>query len=159
MPHSETHSTHLNVTDTVPSEGLLLVPLWNTDFSVLSGDHNGSIESLNVKEWQDGLRALLPNININFGGLPSSTSSSSSSSSSSSVNHIGGPGGPSSGVSHSLSWDATASWMDPAIITGQSGRGLPKTSSGCRSGQSLLRTIPTLGYYLLYNTWFCLTVC
>uniref|UniRef100_A0AAY4C0F0 CCR4-NOT transcription complex subunit 4 n=1 Tax=Denticeps clupeoides TaxID=299321 RepID=A0AAY4C0F0_9TELE len=56
-------------------------------------DSNGSIESLNVKEWQDGLRALLPNININFGGLPNSTSSS-------------------------FSWDATASWMDPAIITG-----------------------------------------
>uniref|UniRef100_A0AAY4C0E5 CCR4-NOT transcription complex subunit 4 n=1 Tax=Denticeps clupeoides TaxID=299321 RepID=A0AAY4C0E5_9TELE len=70
-------------------------------------DSNGSIESLNVKEWQDGLRALLPNININFGGLPNSTSSSSSSSSSSNIR-----------VSHSFSWDATASWMDPAIITG-----------------------------------------
>lgn len=69
-----------------------------------------------MKEWQDGLRALLPNININFGGLPNS-SSSSSSSSSNSVNHIGGPVGP-AGISHSLSWDSTASWMDPAIITG-----------------------------------------
>ncbi|KTF83984.1 hypothetical protein cypCar_00018365 [Cyprinus carpio] len=79
-------------------------------------ENNGSVESLNVKEWQDGLRALLPNININFGGLPNSTSSSSSSSTSS-VNHIGVPVG-STGVSHSLSWDSTASWMDPAIITG-----------------------------------------
>uniref|UniRef100_A0A672K0N5 CCR4-NOT transcription complex subunit 4 n=1 Tax=Sinocyclocheilus grahami TaxID=75366 RepID=A0A672K0N5_SINGR len=75
-------------------------------------ENSTSVESLNVKEWQDGLRALLPNININFGGLPSSSSSSpSSSSSSSSVNHTGG-------ISHSLSWDGTASWMDPAIITG-----------------------------------------
>ncbi|XP_063053625.1 CCR4-NOT transcription complex subunit 4 [Engraulis encrasicolus] len=100
-PHHHPHST-----------GLGGIPI--------SVDNNGSIESLNVKEWQDGLRALLPNININFGGLPNSTSSSSSSSSSSSVNHIGGPGGPSGpvGISHSLSWDATASWMDPAIITG-----------------------------------------
>uniref|UniRef100_A0A8C1NFL0 CCR4-NOT transcription complex subunit 4 n=2 Tax=Cyprinus carpio TaxID=7962 RepID=A0A8C1NFL0_CYPCA len=79
-------------------------------------ENNGSVENLNVKEWQDGLRALLPNININFGGLPNSTSSSSSSSTSS-VNHIGVPVG-STGVSHSLSWDSTASWMDPAIITG-----------------------------------------
>ncbi|KAL7862946.1 hypothetical protein SRHO_G00119300 [Serrasalmus rhombeus] len=80
-------------------------------------ENSSSVESINVKEWQDGLRALLPNININFGGLPNSTSSSSSSSSTSSVNHIGAPTG-SAGVSHSLSWDGTASWMDPAIITG-----------------------------------------
>lgn len=79
-------------------------------------ENNGSVESLNMKEWQDGLRALLPNININFGGLPNSTSSSSSSSTSS-VNHIGVPVG-STGVSHSLSWDSMPSWMDPAIITG-----------------------------------------
>lgn len=85
--------------------------------SCSSADNNGSVESLNVKEWQDGLRALLPNININFGGLPNSTSSSSSSSTSS-VNHIGVPIG-SAGISHSLSWDSTASWMDPAIITGE----------------------------------------
>ncbi|XP_052436309.1 CCR4-NOT transcription complex subunit 4 [Carassius gibelio] len=71
-------------------------------------ENSTSVESLNVKEWQDGLRALLPNININFGGLPSSSSSSSSSSS---VNHTGG-------ISHSLSWDGTTSWKDPAIITG-----------------------------------------
>ncbi|KAG7268894.1 hypothetical protein CRUP_021789, partial [Coryphaenoides rupestris] len=79
--------------------------------------NSSSIDGLNVKEWQDGLRALLPNININFGGLPNSSSSSSSSSSSNSVNHIGGPAGP-AGISHSLSWDGTSSWMDPAIITG-----------------------------------------
>lgn len=79
-------------------------------------ENSSSIDGLNVKEWQDGLRALLPNININFGGLPNS-SSSSSSSSSNSVNHIGGPAGP-AGMSHSLSWDGTGSWMDPAIITG-----------------------------------------
>ncbi|XP_031420877.1 CCR4-NOT transcription complex subunit 4 isoform X4 [Clupea harengus] len=102
LPVQEQHPPH--------STGLGGIPI--------SAENNGSIESLNVKEWQDGLRALLPNININFGGLPSSTSSSSSSSSSSSVNHIGGPGGSLGGVSHSLSWDATASWMDPAIITG-----------------------------------------
>ncbi|XP_076127880.1 CCR4-NOT transcription complex subunit 4 [Alosa pseudoharengus] len=90
----------------------------NTGLGGIPISDNGSLESLNVKEWQDGLRALLPNININFGGLPNSTSSSSSSSSSSSVNHMGGPGGPPAGLSHSLSWDATASWMDPAIITG-----------------------------------------
>ncbi|KAM3858912.1 CCR4-NOT transcription complex subunit 4 [Diretmus argenteus] len=77
-------------------------------------ENSGCVEGLNVKEWQDGLRALLPNININFGGLPNSPSSSSSSSS---VNHTGAPVG-SGGVSHGLSWDGTASWMDPAIITG-----------------------------------------
>ena len=104
----------------------------------LSAENNGSIESLNVKEWQDGLRALLPNININFGGLPSSTSSSSSSSSSSSVNHIGGPGGSLGGVSHSLSWDATASWMDPAIITGPYRGGLMEPLCCRRRAQSVL---------------------
>ncbi|MCJ8734333.1 hypothetical protein PDJAM_G00234110 [Pangasius djambal] len=85
----------------------------------ISAENSGSVESINVKEWQDGLRALLPNININFGGIPNSTSSSSSSSSSStsSMNHMGVPTG-SVGLSHSLSWDGTTSWMDPAIITG-----------------------------------------
>uniref|UniRef100_A0A667YC29 CCR4-NOT transcription complex subunit 4 n=1 Tax=Myripristis murdjan TaxID=586833 RepID=A0A667YC29_9TELE len=100
------------------------------DLTLLSGHHStglggipitensGCVESINVKEWQDGLRALLPNININFGGLPNSSSSSSSSSSStSSINHTGAPVGT-GGISHSLSWDNTASWMDPAIITG-----------------------------------------
>ncbi|XP_029604908.1 CCR4-NOT transcription complex subunit 4 [Salmo trutta] len=78
----------------------------------------------NIKESQDALKALLPNIN-------------SSSSSSSSVHHMGAPlgfgpgarsvsgprsGGP-GGMSHSLSWvgsygTGTTSWMDPAIITG-----------------------------------------
>uniref|UniRef100_UPI003AAC5DDB CCR4-NOT transcription complex subunit 4 isoform X3 n=1 Tax=Centroberyx gerrardi TaxID=166262 RepID=UPI003AAC5DDB len=99
------------------------------DLTILPGHHStglggipitensGCVESINVKEWQDGLRALLPNININFGGLPNTLSSSSSSSSSSSVNHTGAPVG-SGGISHSLSWDGTASWMDPAIITG-----------------------------------------
>ncbi|XP_062856782.1 CCR4-NOT transcription complex subunit 4 isoform X2 [Trichomycterus rosablanca] len=87
-------------------------------------ENSGIAESINVKEWQDGLRALLPNININFGGLPNSTSSSSSSSSStSSVNHVGALAG--SRVSHSLSWDGTTSWMDPAIITG-----IPSSTSG-----------------------------
>ncbi|KAG8005842.1 CCR4-NOT transcription complex subunit 4 [Nibea albiflora] len=104
------------------------------DLTVLPGHHSTGlggipisenstcVESLNVKEWQDGLRALLPNININFGGLPNSLSSSSSSSSSSSVNHTGPPG-VSGSVSHSLCWDNTASWMDPAII-----RGMPASS-------------------------------
>ncbi|XP_030004457.1 CCR4-NOT transcription complex subunit 4 isoform X2 [Sphaeramia orbicularis] len=73
-----------------------------------------SIENINVKEWQDGLRALLPNININFGGLPNS-SSNSSSSSSSSVNHMGAPGG---NVPQGVCWDGKSTWMDPAIITG-----------------------------------------
>ncbi|XP_028661088.1 CCR4-NOT transcription complex subunit 4 isoform X3 [Erpetoichthys calabaricus] len=80
-------------------------------------ENSSSVESLNMKEWQDGLRALLPNININFGGLPNSSSSSSSSSSTSSVNHTGVPAA-SGGISHSLSWDGSGTWMDPAIITG-----------------------------------------
>ncbi|XP_035530920.1 CCR4-NOT transcription complex subunit 4 isoform X2 [Morone saxatilis] len=87
-------------------------------------ENSGCVESINVKEWQDGLRALLPNININFGGLPNSLSSSSSSSSSSSINHNHtGPPGVSRSVSHSLCWDSTASWRDPAII-----RGIPAPS-------------------------------
>uniref|UniRef100_A0A8C1GB97 CCR4-NOT transcription complex subunit 4 n=1 Tax=Cyprinus carpio TaxID=7962 RepID=A0A8C1GB97_CYPCA len=115
------HHTHLNHTaSAVHSHFLDLSMPAQYHSTGLGGipisENNGSVESLNVKEWQDGLRALLPNININFGGLPNSTSSSSSSSTSS-VNHIGVPVG-STGVSHSLSWDSTASWMDPAIITG-----------------------------------------
>lgn len=109
---------------------------WTDIPSYLSSptENSGSIDGLNVKEWQDGLRALLPNININFGGLPNS-SSSSSSSSSNSVNHIGGLGGP-AGISHSLSWDGTASWMDPAIITGS--KYLKSFSSWCGHWQSNL---------------------
>ncbi|XP_070763061.1 CCR4-NOT transcription complex subunit 4 [Enoplosus armatus] len=111
LNHSASAASHSNFLD------LNLPPQHNTGLGGIPiSENSGSIEGLNVKEWQDGLRALLPNININFGGLPNS-SSSSSSSSSNSVNHIGGPAGP-AGISHSLSWDGTASWMDPAIITG-----------------------------------------
>ncbi|KAM9334589.1 CCR4-NOT transcription complex subunit 4 [Symphorus nematophorus] len=112
---SSSHSSFLDLT-VLPghhSTGLGGIPI---------SENSSSVESINVKEWQDGLRALLPNININFGGLPNSLSSSSSSSSSSSVNHTGAPG-VSGSVSHSLSWDSTASWMDPAII-----RGIPAPS-------------------------------
>ncbi|KAL2093595.1 hypothetical protein ACEWY4_010907 [Coilia grayii] len=120
LNHTAVHSSFLDLNLPVQDQHLQHPHSTGLGGIPISADNNGSIESLNVKEWQDGLRALLPNININFGGLPNSTSSSSSSSSSSSVNHIGGPGGHSGpvGVSHSLSWDATASWMDPAIITG-----------------------------------------
>uniref|UniRef100_A0A3Q3NDB9 CCR4-NOT transcription complex subunit 4 n=1 Tax=Mastacembelus armatus TaxID=205130 RepID=A0A3Q3NDB9_9TELE len=108
LNHSASAASHSNFLD------LNLPPQHNTGLGGIPiSENSGSIDGLNVKEWQDGLRALLPNININFGGLPNS-SSSSSSSSSNSVNHIGGP----AGISHSLSWDGTASWMDPAIITG-----------------------------------------
>uniref|UniRef100_A0A3B4VKK9 CCR4-NOT transcription complex subunit 4 n=1 Tax=Seriola dumerili TaxID=41447 RepID=A0A3B4VKK9_SERDU len=111
LNHSASAASHSNFLD------LNLPPQHNTGLGGIPiSENSGSIDGLNVKEWQDGLRALLPNININFGGLPNS-SSSSSSSSSNSVNHIGGPAGP-AGISHSLSWDGTASWMDPAIITG-----------------------------------------
>uniref|UniRef100_A0AAQ4RF63 CCR4-NOT transcription complex subunit 4 n=1 Tax=Gasterosteus aculeatus aculeatus TaxID=481459 RepID=A0AAQ4RF63_GASAC len=111
LNHSASAASHSNFLD-------LNLPLQhNTGLGGIPiSENSGSIDGLNVKEWQDGLRALLPNININFGGLPNS-SSSSSSSSSNSVNHIGGPVGP-AGISHSLSWDSSASWMDPAIITG-----------------------------------------
>ncbi|XP_029290087.1 CCR4-NOT transcription complex subunit 4 [Cottoperca gobio] len=111
LNHSASAASHSNFLD------LNLPPQHNTGLGGIPiSENSGSIDGLNMKEWQDGLRALLPNININFGGLPNS-SSSSSSSSSNSVNHIGGPVGP-AGISHSLSWDSTASWMDPAIITG-----------------------------------------
>uniref|UniRef100_A0A3B5QC18 CCR4-NOT transcription complex subunit 4 n=1 Tax=Xiphophorus maculatus TaxID=8083 RepID=A0A3B5QC18_XIPMA len=111
LNHSASAASHSNILD------LNLPPQHNTGLGGIPiSENSSSIDGLNVKEWQDGLRALLPNININFGGLPNS-SSSSSSSSSNSVNHIGGPTGP-AGISHSLSWDSTASWMDPAIITG-----------------------------------------
>ncbi|KAJ7987969.1 hypothetical protein DPEC_G00318770 [Dallia pectoralis] len=110
-----------------------------------AGGTGGVEQHIHIKEWQDGLRALLPNININFDGLPPNSSSSSSSSSPSSVHHTGLPmrssgpgsrsglssGGP-GGVSHSLSWDGsfgTASWMDPAIITGIPSSGNPSMDS------------------------------
>ncbi|KAM6306795.1 CCR4-NOT transcription complex subunit 4 isoform 2-T2 [Podargus strigoides] len=72
-------------------------------------DNSSSVESLNMKEWQDGLRALLPNININFGGLPNASSPSN-------ANHSV----PTSNTANtdSLNWDSPCSWMDPAIITG-----------------------------------------
>ncbi|PWA28498.1 hypothetical protein CCH79_00016316, partial [Gambusia affinis] len=109
LNHSASAASHSNILD------LNLPPQHNTGLGGIPiSENSSSIDGLNVKEWQDGLRALLPNININFGGLPNS-SSSSSSSSSNSVNHIGGLTGP-AGISHSLSWDSTASWMDPAII-------------------------------------------
>ncbi|KAM6437686.1 CCR4-NOT transcription complex subunit 4 isoform 4-T6 [Liasis olivaceus] len=72
-------------------------------------DSNSSVESLNMKEWQDGLRALLPNININFGGLPNATSPSNANHSVPTSN---------TATTDSLNWDSPGSWMDPAIITG-----------------------------------------
>ncbi|XP_039210039.1 CCR4-NOT transcription complex subunit 4 isoform X1 [Crotalus tigris] len=72
-------------------------------------DNNSSVESLNMKEWQDGLRALLPNININFGGLPNATSPSNANHSVPTSN---------TATTDSLNWDSPGSWMDPAIITG-----------------------------------------
>ncbi|XP_061495440.1 CCR4-NOT transcription complex subunit 4 isoform X1 [Rhineura floridana] len=72
-------------------------------------DNNSSVESLNMKEWQDGLRALLPNININFGGLPNATSPSNTNHSVPTSN---------TAITDSLNWDSAGSWMDPAIITG-----------------------------------------
>ncbi|XP_044535316.1 CCR4-NOT transcription complex subunit 4 isoform X7 [Gracilinanus agilis] len=72
-------------------------------------DNNSSVESLNMKEWQDGLRALLPNININFGGLPNASSPSNANHSAPTSN---------TATTDSLNWDSPGSWMDPAIITG-----------------------------------------
>lgn len=102
---SNSHSGFLDLTvlQGHPSAGLGGVSMTETC---------GSIENINVKEWQDGLRALLPNININFGGLPNSSSNSSSSSI---VNHRGAPGG---NVPQGVCWDGKGTWMDPAIITG-----------------------------------------
>ncbi|CAL8359365.1 unnamed protein product [Lota lota] len=121
LPATRNNLTHLNHSASTASHSNFLdLNLPHQHSTGLGGipisENSSSIDGLNVKEWQDGLRALLPNININFGGLPNS-SSSSSSSSSNSVNHIGGQAGP-AGISHSLSWDGTSSWMDPAIITG-----------------------------------------
>ncbi|XP_073423621.1 CCR4-NOT transcription complex subunit 4 isoform X2 [Dendrobates tinctorius] len=72
-------------------------------------DHSNSVESINVKEWQDGLRALLPNININFGGLQNASSPSNATHSAPTSSHA---------TPNSLNWDCPSSWMDPAIITG-----------------------------------------
>ncbi|KAH0616790.1 hypothetical protein JD844_028183 [Phrynosoma platyrhinos] len=80
-----------------------------TDQSRHDKDNNSSVESLNMKEWQDGLRALLPNININFGGLPNATSPSNANHSVPTSN---------TATTDSLNWDSPGSWMDPAIITG-----------------------------------------
>lgn len=74
-------------------------------------DNSSSVESLNMKEWQDGLRALLPNININFGGLPNSSSPSNANHSAPTSN---------TATTDSLSWESPGSWTDPAIITGNS---------------------------------------
>ncbi|XP_046763340.1 CCR4-NOT transcription complex subunit 4 isoform X4 [Gallus gallus] len=72
-------------------------------------DNSSSVESLNMKEWQDGLRALLPNINISFGGLPNASSPSNANHSVPTSN---------TATTDSLNWDSSGSWMDPAIITG-----------------------------------------
>ncbi|KAG9467739.1 hypothetical protein GDO78_014413 [Eleutherodactylus coqui] len=72
-------------------------------------DHSNSVESINMKEWQDGLRALLPNININFGGLPNASSPSNATHNAPTSNNA---------TTNSLNWDCPTSWMDPAIITG-----------------------------------------
>lgn len=119
----ENWSAYYSLTETTFFFRLIPLSMYHQCSSFLSSclhTENGScVKSINVKEWQDGLRALLPNININFGGLPTSFSSSSSSCSSSSIDYTGSSG-VSGSVSRNLRWDGTASWMDPAIIRGKS---------------------------------------
>ncbi|XP_006729243.1 CCR4-NOT transcription complex subunit 4 [Leptonychotes weddellii] len=110
---------HLNHTANPTSNSnfldLNLPPQHNTGLGGIPiADNSSSVESLNMKEWQDGLRALLPNININFGGLPNSSSPSN-------ANHSAPTSNPA--TTDSLSWDSPGSWTDPAIITG-----IPATS-------------------------------
>ncbi|XP_005997139.1 CCR4-NOT transcription complex subunit 4 isoform X2 [Latimeria chalumnae] len=99
-PTSNSHFLDLNLPPQ-HSTGLGGIPI---------SDNSNSVESVNVKEWQDGLRALLPNVNISFGGLPNASSSSGS-------NHTA-PTSNTANNTNSLNWDSTSSWMDPAIITG-----------------------------------------
>ncbi|XP_063142062.1 CCR4-NOT transcription complex subunit 4 isoform X4 [Rattus norvegicus] len=105
---------HLNHTANPTSNSnfldLNLPPQHNTGLGGIPiADNNSSVESLNMKEWQDGLRALLPNININFGGLPNSSSPSNANHSAPTSN---------TATTDSVSWDSPGSWTDPAIITG-----------------------------------------
>ncbi|XP_055506342.1 CCR4-NOT transcription complex subunit 4 isoform X4 [Leucoraja erinacea] len=111
MAYPHNSMMHLNHTATPTSNSNFLdlnIPPHNTGLGGIPISDSGSnVASLNVKEWQDGLRALLPNININFGGLPNAASCSS-------VNHAA----TTSANSTSLNWESGSSWMDPAIITG-----------------------------------------
>ncbi|XP_051886644.1 CCR4-NOT transcription complex subunit 4-like isoform X8 [Pristis pectinata] len=111
MAYPHNSMMHLNHTATPTSNSNFLdlnIPPHSTGLGGIPISDSGSnVASLNVKEWQDGLRALLPNININFGGLPNAASCSS-------VNHAA----TASANSTSLNWESGSSWMDPAIITG-----------------------------------------
>ncbi|XP_072915039.1 CCR4-NOT transcription complex subunit 4 isoform X5 [Hemitrygon akajei] len=111
MAYPHNSMMHLNHTATPTSNSNFLdlnIPQHSTGLGGIPISDSGSnVASLNVKEWQDGLRALLPNININFGGLPNAASCSS-------VNHAA----TTSANNTSLNWESGSSWMDPAIITG-----------------------------------------
>ncbi|XP_078076394.1 CCR4-NOT transcription complex subunit 4 isoform X1 [Mustelus asterias] len=111
MAYPHNSMMHLNHTATPTSNSNFLdlnIPPHSTGLGGIPISDSGSnVASLNVKEWQDGLRALLPNININFGGLPNAASCSS-------VNHAA----PTSANSTGLNWESGSGWMDPAIITG-----------------------------------------
>ncbi|XP_062914361.1 CCR4-NOT transcription complex subunit 4 isoform X6 [Mobula hypostoma] len=111
MAYPHNSMMHLNHTATPTSNSNFLdlnIPQHSTGLGGIPISDSGSnVASLNVKEWQDGLRALLPNININFGGLPNAASCSS-------MNHAV----TTSANSTSLNWESGSSWMDPAIITG-----------------------------------------
>uniref|UniRef100_A0A4W3K9X4 CCR4-NOT transcription complex subunit 4 n=1 Tax=Callorhinchus milii TaxID=7868 RepID=A0A4W3K9X4_CALMI len=111
VAYSQNSMMHLNHTATPTSNSNFLdlnIPQHSTGLGGIPiSDNSSNVESLNMKEWQDGLRALLPNININFGGLPNAASCSS-------VNHAA----PTSANNSSLNWESGSSWMDPAIITG-----------------------------------------
>ncbi|XP_045176750.2 CCR4-NOT transcription complex subunit 4-like isoform X2 [Mercenaria mercenaria] len=85
IPQSRTNHTSVTNTDVLTSRmmGLMNQPLQNStypdmfhDFSMLGGANKdihqqqqsrSQNDVFNVKDWQDGLRALLPNINISFG--------------------------------------------------------------------------------------------
>ncbi|OCT58147.1 hypothetical protein XELAEV_18002476mg [Xenopus laevis] len=84
-------------------------PQHNTGLGGITvADHSNSIEGLNMKEWQDGLKALLPNININFGGLSNASTPNATHSAPTS----------NTATTNSLNWDSSGRWMDPAIISG-----------------------------------------
>ncbi|CAM9472535.1 unnamed protein product [Lampetra fluviatilis] len=67
------------------------------------------------KEWQDSLRALLPNVNISFGGLPPGLPHGSNLPQPPGPHTAGTASGP---AKVEPMWPGDNGWMDPAIITG-----------------------------------------
>ncbi|XP_078719949.1 CCR4-NOT transcription complex subunit 4 isoform X1 [Lampetra fluviatilis] len=104
-----------------PTSSAASVPAYGVEPSLAArhgpGTDTDGASSDSHKEWQDSLRALLPNVNISFGGLPPGLPHGSNLPQPPGPHTAGTASGPGAAKVEPM-WPGDNGWMDPAIITG-----------------------------------------